>query len=291
MPAQPPLVIPYSISQVLNYSKLAPHFRATVLAISSHVELEFYHQARGIKLWDDAMNNEIDALERNHTWIVVSLPAEHHAIGCRWVYKIKYNADGSVERCKARLVAKGYNQQEVARSPKGIFVSRRPYALQLLEDLGHLGCKPVSTPMEGNLQLSQAEKDKLVDPKLYRRIIGKLQYLTITRPNIFFTVNKLIQYLAVPKNFHMNAAQRALQYIKHCPGQGIFFPANFVIHLRAYTDVDWAACPDTRRSTIGFCIFLGDSLISWKSKKQQTVSRSSAKVGYQAMANTTCELV
>ncbi|KAM6555970.1 hypothetical protein CsatB_002989 [Cannabis sativa] len=180
---------------------------------------------------------------------------------------------------------------EIARSQKGIFVSQRPYALQLLEDLGHLGCKPMNTPMEANLKLGQNDKEKLADPTLYRRIIGKLQYLTITRPDISYSVNKLSQFLAVPQASHMNAAVRVLQYIKSTPGQGIYFPATCKIQLRAYTDSDWAACPDTRRSTTGFCIFIGDSIISWRSKKQHTVSRSSAEAEYRAMANTTCEVV
>uniref|UniRef100_A0A803Q290 Retrovirus-related Pol polyprotein from transposon TNT 1-94-like beta-barrel domain-containing protein n=1 Tax=Cannabis sativa TaxID=3483 RepID=A0A803Q290_CANSA len=129
---------------------------------------------------------------------------------------------------------------EVARFAKGIFISQRPYELQWLEDLGHLGCKLVTTPMEANLKLSQDEKDdKLANPRLYRRIIWLL------------------------------------------------FPATSDIKLKAYTNADWAACPDTRRSTTGFRIFLRESLISWKSKKQQTISRSSAEAEYRAMANTT----
>ncbi|KAM6560886.1 hypothetical protein CsatA_030125 [Cannabis sativa] len=180
---------------------------------------------------------------------------------------------------------------EVARSDKGIFVSQRPYALQLLEDLGYLGSKPVSTPMEANLRLGLDEKEKLADPTLYRRIVGKLQYLTITRPDISYSVNKLSQFLCTPRVTHLHAAQRVLQYVKGTPGQGIFFAADSEVKLHAYTDSDWAACPDTRRSTTGFCIFVGTSIISWKSKKQHTVSRSSAEAEYRAMANTTCEVV
>ncbi|KAM6589902.1 hypothetical protein CsatA_012507 [Cannabis sativa] len=180
---------------------------------------------------------------------------------------------------------------EVARSEKGIFVSKRPYALQLLEDLGYLGSKPVSTPMEANLKLGLDEKEKLVDPTLYRRIVGKLQYLTITRPDISYSITKLSLFLCTPRVTHLHAAQRVLQYVKGTNGQGIFFTTDSEVKLHAYTDSDWTACPDTRRSTTGFCIFVGTSIISWKSKKQHTVSRSSAEAEYRAMANTTCALI
>ena len=88
----------------------------------------------------------------------------------------------------------------------------------------------------------------------------------------------------------MQAANRILQYINRTPGQGVFFPYDSDLQLKAYCDADWVGCPETRKSLIGYCVFLGELLISWRSKKQSMVSRSSAEVEYRSMSTTTCEV-
>jgi len=103
---------PYPLSSVICYDKLRGHFKATVMSVSRIFEPQSYFQACGLPEWDQAMSDELKALELNNTWIVVSLPTTHHAIGCKWVYKLKLKAYGSFERHKARLVAKWYTQQE-----------------------------------------------------------------------------------------------------------------------------------------------------------------------------------
>jgi hypothetical protein len=94
-----------------------------------------------------------------------------------------------------------------------------------------------------------------------------------------------------PRQSHMHVDIQVLRYLKSVPAQGLFYPVDSPLHLKAFCDSDWAGCPDTRKSVIGFCVFLGDSLISWKSKKQVTVSRSSAEAEYRSMATTTCEII
>ena len=115
-------------------------------------------------------------------------------------------------------------------------------------------------------------------------------YLTLSRLDIAYAVHRLSLYLAQPRIPHMKAATRILQYIKGTPGQEVFFPVELDLQLKAFCDADWAGCPNTRKSLIGYCVFFGDSLISWRSKKQDMVSRSSAEAEYKSMATTTYEV-
>ncbi|XP_028807214.1 uncharacterized protein LOC114761932 [Neltuma alba] len=179
---------------------------------------------------------------------------------------------------------------ELARTKDGIFLSQRKFALELLEDTGYLACKPATTPMDPNLKLSKDKGVLLDDPKSYRKLIGRLQYLTTTRPDLSFATQQLSQFMSTPRDTHLQAAHRVLRYIKSSPGAGPFLSSNSDLRLKAFSDSDWASCVDSRRSVTGYAIFLGSSLISWKAKKQPTVSRSSSEAEYRAMASTTCEV-
>ncbi|XP_027192635.1 uncharacterized mitochondrial protein AtMg00240-like [Cicer arietinum] len=146
--------------------------------------------------------------------------------------------------------------------------------------MGVLNCKPTFSPMLPNLKLQKDDGNPYPDPKLYRHIIGRLLYLTNTRPNLSFSVNKLTQFVSYPMHSHFVAATRVLHYIKGCPGKGLFFSSSSSLQHSAFSDNDWAACPDSRKSITGFNVFLGSSLVSWKSKKQTVISCSSFDAEY-----------
>ncbi|XP_043816944.1 secreted RxLR effector protein 161-like [Manihot esculenta] len=122
-------------------------------------------------------------------------------------------------------------------------------------------------------------------------LVGKFNYLTITRPDISFAVSVVSQFLQTPYSSHWDAVICILRYIKGAPGQGLLYEDKGHSQIVGYSDADWAGSPSDRRSTSGYCIMIGGNLISWKSKKQSVVARSSAEAKYRAMALATCELI
>jgi len=169
---------------------------------------------------------------------------------------------------------------EIARTKEVIHICQRKYALDILNECGMLASKPSSTHFIRDTKVFFEDKPLLHNANSYRRLIWWLLYLTNTRPDITFIVHLLSQFVQQPTIHHHQAAQHILQYIKANLAQGFFFFVDNNIHLKAFSDFDWAAYPKTRRSTIGLCIFLGTSLIYWKSKKKIIISRSSSKVEY-----------
>ncbi|XP_015072475.1 uncharacterized protein LOC107016555 [Solanum pennellii] len=131
----------------------------------------------------------------------------------------------------------------------------------------------------------------LKDPTSYQKLNGKLLYLTMTRPDIAYAIQNLRQFMHSPKKSHMEAALRVVRYLKNAPGLGIILSSEISHALTVYCDADWATCPMTKKSLSGFVVKLGDSLISWKSKKKSTISRSSAEAEYRSMASATTEMI
>ncbi|XP_070679109.1 uncharacterized mitochondrial protein AtMg00810-like [Malus domestica] len=381
--------------------------------------------------WQDSMTQELQALNDNQTWSVVDLPKGKKAVGSRWIYKIKFNSNGSIERHKAWLVAQGFAQTygidyketftpvakmntvrnaflhvelekevymkllpghprekesnkvcrlhkalyglkqspkawysklssvlkaagfqkshvdsslfirsgnigklvvliyvddliitgdnvseitalkqslhkkfaikdlgnlkhflgiEVATSSKQLFLNQRKYVLDLLDEANITECKPARTPLASKLQLHE-KRESLSDPSVYQRVVGKLIYLTITRPDISYSVSLASQFMHSPTLVHWEIVKRILRYLKSSVGKGILMKNNGSNHIKAYTDANWAGNAIVRKSTAGFCTFVGGNLVTWKSKKQTVVARCNAEAEYRAMAATTCEFI
>ncbi|GMP33402.1 hypothetical protein CsSME_00006737 [Camellia sinensis var. sinensis] len=180
---------------------------------------------------------------------------------------------------------------EVARSQQEISLSQRKYTLDLLKDTGMLGCKPASTPIVPNAKLTSESSELLENPGMYQRLVGGLIYLTNIRPNLTFAVSVVSQFMHAPRTEHLDVVHHILRYMKTSPSLGLFFTADPQFGLSCFTDADYAGSRTDRHSTSGFCTFSGDHLISWISKKQAVIFRSSAKAEYRAMAQGTGEIL
>ncbi|KAK9055823.1 hypothetical protein SSX86_026908 [Deinandra increscens subsp. villosa] len=179
---------------------------------------------------------------------------------------------------------------EATHSPDGLFLSQTKYAKEILTRANMMDAKPAHTPLGVNTSLT-SEGESFHDPTFYRSIVGALQYLTITRPDLSFAVNQVSQYLQHPTIIHFQEVKRILRYLKGTVHLGLHFNRPGKTSIVGFSDADWARCLETRRSTYGYSIFLGGNLVSWSAKKQPTVSRSSCESEYRAMANTAAEIV
>ncbi|KAL0385511.1 UNVERIFIED_CONTAM: Copia protein [Sesamum radiatum] len=364
-----------------------------------------YTQAQGHEEWEKAMAEELQALEQNETWKLTSLPPGKRAIGSRWVYKLKLNPDGSVNRYKARLVAKGYSQiegvdytdsfspvaknvtvriflsiaaayswplhqldvnnaflhgfldEEVYMSPPDGYSAPPGQVCKLQKSL--YGLKQVSQQWNLEFTLKIAEfgfkqsshdhclfiksvphgflallvyvddilvmgpsEDLIVEVKRYLDALFTIKDLGFAKYFLGLEIARSTDGMSVTQRKYAmdiisdSGLTRATPVLTPLP-PGLKLSTDSGAHLREpdkfrrligsfywvvlsclkffefvciYTDADWGACVDSRRSVTGYCVFLGPSLISWKSKKQNTVSRSSAEAEYRAMASAVCEL-
>jgi histone deacetylase 1/2 len=167
------------------------------------------------------------------------------------------------------------------------------YASDLLKRVNMSCCKPVSTPLSTSEKLSAFEGTLLGpnDALRYRSIVGALQYLTLTRPDISFSVNKVCQFLHAPTETHWAVVKRILRYLRQDTNIGLKIRKCNSMLISAFLDADWAGSVDDRRSTSGFAVFLGSNLVSWSARKQATVSLSSTESEYKAVANATTEIM
>jgi len=169
-------------------------------------------------------------------------------------------------------------------SSKGLFLNQQKYILDLLEDAKMIDSKPALTPLDSKLKLdtTSAPLQAIND---YHRLVGKLIYLTIARPDITYVVSLASQFMHVPTVFHLGIVKRILRYLKGSIGCGIVLTKNGHTQITGYNDSNWVGNALDRKSTTGFCMFVSDNLVAWRSKKQHVVAQSSA------MASTTCEMI
>ncbi|XP_058109941.1 uncharacterized mitochondrial protein AtMg00810-like [Magnolia sinica] len=179
---------------------------------------------------------------------------------------------------------------EISRNTQGYLLSQWKYTCDLIKLANLTDNKTHETPLELNVKYEKDDGDLLSDVTSYRQPVGRLVYLTMSRPDISYAVHVVSQFVEAPCTLHMTAVHRIIRYLRGTLNQALLFSSSPDLQLSAYSDANWARCPISRRSTTGYCVFLGQLLVSWKCKKQTTVSRSSTKAEYRVMVDACSEI-
>ncbi|XP_022144023.1 uncharacterized protein LOC111013815 [Momordica charantia] len=180
---------------------------------------------------------------------------------------------------------------QVTHLPSEVLLTQEKYIDDVLRSLDMEGLKPAPSPTVLGKYLSISDGEPMSDPFLYRSTIGALQYLTNTRPDIAYIVNHLSQFLKQPTDIHWQAVKRVLRYLSGTKDMGLHIQPNDTVSLTAYSDVDWTSNIDDRKSIAAYCVFFGNTLVTWSSKKQTTVARSSTESEYRALAHASAEII
>jgi hypothetical protein len=175
----------------------------------------------------------------------------------------------------------------------GIVMSQKKYVSEIIKRAGMEKCKVVNTPLSSSEKVSSYKGDPLSakDATKYRSIVGALPYLTLTRSNLAYSVNKACQFLHAPTTNHMILVKRILRYVQRTIDLSLRIRRDKSLRINAFSDVDWAGCPDDRCSTGDFAIYLRSNMLSWSACKLATVSRSSTEAEYKSLANATTEVI
>ncbi|XP_034201550.1 uncharacterized mitochondrial protein AtMg00810-like [Prunus dulcis] len=178
---------------------------------------------------------------------------------------------------------------EVARSKTSIFLSQMKYVMDLLTETGMLGCKPTDTLIEINHKLCEDMYREPTNKEQYQCLVGRLIYLAYTRPDIAYVGSVVSQFMNLSSVSHRNTFYQILRYLKSALGKGLLFSKNGDLEVVGYTDADWAGSIIDRCYTSGYFTFVEGNLVTWRSKKQNVVSRSSAEIEYRGMAHGVCD--
>ncbi|GJZ66040.1 ribonuclease H-like domain-containing protein [Tanacetum coccineum] len=242
--------------------------------------------------WKQAMCDEYKALIDNNTWVLVPRPPNVNIVRSMWLYKHKYNADGSLNRYKARLVANGRSQQQGIDCDETFSPVVKPATIRTVLSLAVCRQWPIHQLDVKNAFLHShlTETVYMHQPpgftdsahSDYVCLLQKSLYGLKQAPEL---VQQLCLYMHDPREPHLNAMKHVLRYLRGTTYLGLQLFRSTTSQLIAYSDVDWAGCPATRRSTSGYCVFLGDNLLTWSSKRQDTLSHSNVEAEYRGVAN------
>ena len=180
---------------------------------------------------------------------------------------------------------------ESASHPRALVLNQRNYVLDLLQEAKRSGCKQYASPIDSKPQLWSTTSPIYSDPKRYRRSVGNLIYLTLTRPDITFTVNVLNQFIHASREVHWEAVIRLLAYLKYALGRGLIFRRNDHLHVSGYSYVGFSGDRHDRKSITSNCVYVGGNLVIWRSHKQSIPSMSSAEAEYRARVETSSEML
>ncbi|KAL4027762.1 hypothetical protein IC575_010948 [Cucumis melo] len=167
---------------------------------------------------------------------------------------------------------------------EGMFLSQAKYITDLLQKMKMFDAKPISTPMVSGQLVSAHHSENFHDIHLYCSTVRALQYATLTHPGISYNVNKACQFMHSPKLIHWQLVKRILRYLKGFLSHGLWLRCSTNLSIVGFANADWASDPDDRKSTFGYCVYFGNNLVSWGSKKQSIISRSSTEVEYRCLA-------
>ncbi|XP_019158346.1 PREDICTED: uncharacterized protein LOC109155074 [Ipomoea nil] len=180
---------------------------------------------------------------------------------------------------------------EAVYTADAVVLSQHRYMTELLRKAGLESCKPLATPMTNATADASGESSPLEDPSVYRQLVGSLMYLLLTHPDLSFAVNRLCQFMHNPTQDNWAAVKRVLRYVKGTLHLGLRLTASSAPVVHAFSDSDWVGCSLDRKSTAGYVVFFGPNLLSWSSRKQRTVARSSTEAEYKALADVAAEVV